>query len=242
MRIMMALVVVAGFFSAVSACKKSSSSSGGGPAPVQASTATYSLAITVVGNGTVISAPAGITASTTTASFVSGTPVTLTATANSGSYFSGWSGGGCTGIGTCVVTMSTTQTVTATFLAGYTLTVAVTGSNSGTVTSSPVGINCGSTCAANYTANTQVTLTAIAASPSTFSGWSGGGCAGIGTCVVTMNSNQNISATFVPHGSQSFSSNGVFVAPSGVASVTVQANQEWLVDFVSVRISREPKR
>ena len=35
--------------------------------------------------------------------------VTLTATPASGSTFAGWSGGGCSGTGTCTVTLSSTR-------------------------------------------------------------------------------------------------------------------------------------
>src|SRR5262249_55282485 len=48
------------------------------------------------------------------ASFASGTSVTLTATAASGSTFAGWSGA-CTGTSTCTVSMTAAQSVTATF-------------------------------------------------------------------------------------------------------------------------------
>jgi protein MpaA len=41
--------------------------------------------------------------------------VTLTATAATGSTFAGWSGAGCSGVGTCEVTMSAAESVTATF-------------------------------------------------------------------------------------------------------------------------------
>src|SRR6185437_6984377 len=39
------------------------------------------------------------------------------------------------------------------------LTVNVDGAGSGTITSSPAGINCPGTCSANFTGNPQVTLT-----------------------------------------------------------------------------------
>src|SRR5262249_21149539 len=60
-------------------------------------------------------APAGISCgSTCAASFPPGTSVTLTATPQPGSIFTGWSSP-CTGVGTCRVTLSTARTVTATF-------------------------------------------------------------------------------------------------------------------------------
>src|SRR5207245_6613458 len=117
-----------------------------------------------------------------------------------GSTFAGWSGGGCSGTGTCAVTMNAATSVTATFnVQTFTLSVAKSGSGSGTVTSSPAGISCGATCSASYNSGTTVTLTATAAGGSTFSGWSGGGCPGAGACVVAMHAGTPVPATFAPH-------------------------------------------
>ena len=67
------------------------------------------------GSGMVTSAPAGIDCPVDCSqAYPLGTPVTLTPTAASGSTFVGWSGG-CTGTGSCVVTMSGDVSVTATF-------------------------------------------------------------------------------------------------------------------------------
>src|SRR5262245_3513286 len=62
------------------------------------------------------------------------------------------------------------------------LAVVKAGTGSGTVTSAPAGITCGTSCTASYASGTVVTLTATPASGSTFTGWSGGGCTGTGTC------------------------------------------------------------
>ncbi len=74
--------------------------------------------------------------------------------ATGGSTFTGWSGGGCSGTGTCQVTLNSDTTVTATFTDPNapqpTLTVSKSGTGTGTVTSSPAGINCGSTCSAQF--------------------------------------------------------------------------------------------
>jgi hypothetical protein len=153
------------------------------------------------GSGTVTSNPAGINCgSTCTASYASDTVVTLTASAAGGSTFSGWSGSGCSGTGTCILTMHAAKAVTATFTAQvqrFPLTVSKAGTGSGTVTSSPAGINCGSTCSANYDSGTVVTLTAGAAAGSTFGGWSGGGCSGTGVvCSVPVNAATTVTATF----------------------------------------------
>jgi subtilisin family serine protease len=76
------------------------------------------------------------------------------------------------------------------------LTVQKNGTGSGTVTSSPAGINCGSTCSASFTSGSSVTLTATAATGSKFTGWSGGGCSGTGTCHVTLAATTSVTATF----------------------------------------------
>ena len=77
-----------------------------------------------------------------------------------------------------------------------TLTVSKTGTGSGTVTSSPAGIDCGADCSESYNYNTVVTLSAAAAAGSTFTGWSGSGCSGTRTCVVTMDAAKSVTATF----------------------------------------------
>jgi Divergent InlB B-repeat domain len=152
------------------------------------------------GTGKVTSSPAGIECSPTcSAEFTEGTEVTLSASASVGSEFAGWSGSGCTGTGTCKVTMSAAKEVTATFnvepASEFALTVALAGSGSGAVTSSPAGINCGIDCSEAYAAGTEVTLTATPASGSTFAGWSGD-CTGSGSCKVTMSQARSVTATF----------------------------------------------
>ncbi len=169
-----------------------------GPAP----NPRFTLSVTRqgTGSGTVTSSPPGIDCGATcSASYESGTMVTLTATPAPGSTFTGWSGGGCVGTGTCTVTTTAATTVTATFdpqSQGFTLTVSRTGIGSGTVTSSPPGIDCGTSCSATYPSGTAVALTATPAPGSTFAGWSGGGCVGTGTCTVTTTAATTVTATF----------------------------------------------
>jgi hypothetical protein len=95
--------------------------------------------------------------------------------------------------------MDQARTVTAIFnLQVVTLTVNKTGLlGGGTVSSSPAGINCGSTCTANYNHGTTVTLTATPNILVTFMGWSGGGCSGTGQCTVTLDANTTVSAHFL---------------------------------------------
>ncbi|HKW68112.1 MAG TPA: choice-of-anchor D domain-containing protein [Terriglobales bacterium] len=77
----------------------------------------------------------------------------------------------------------------------FPLAVSLAGTGSGTVSSSPAGINCPSVCSANFSSGQLVTLTVAANSGSTFTGWSGA-CSGTGTCSVSMTSSQAVTATF----------------------------------------------
>ncbi len=77
----------------------------------------------------------------------------------------------------------------------YELTVVVDGTGSGVVTSSPAGIDCGADCAENIEESVQVELTAVADTGSTFDGWSAP-CSGTGSCIVSMNDNVSVTATF----------------------------------------------
>lgn len=78
----------------------------------------------------------------------------------------------------------------------YALGVTVLGTGAGTVASNPSGIACGAACTASFPASTVVTLTAAPANGSTFTGWSGGGCSGTGSCSVTMTAATSVVATF----------------------------------------------
>ena len=148
------------------------------------------------GSGTVASSPAGIDCGATcSASFSNGTVVSLTATPDAGSTFTGWTGD-CTGTGACAVTMDQDRAVTATFdQVVHTLMVTKAGSGSGTVASSPAGIDCGATCSASFSNGTVVSLTATPDAGSTFTGWTGD-CTGTGACAVTMDQDRAVTATF----------------------------------------------
>ncbi|MBI3900024.1 MAG: hypothetical protein HY308_17285 [Gammaproteobacteria bacterium] len=80
---------------------------------------TFTLTVTIAGGGTVSSNPAGITDCSVncSASFSSGTRVTLTATPVlvAGHTFSGWSGAGCSGVTPCVIDMTAVRNVIASF-------------------------------------------------------------------------------------------------------------------------------
>jgi hypothetical protein len=76
------------------------------------------------------------------------------------------------------------------------VTAAKTGSGSGSISSAPAGVNCGTTCLFEYAHGTTVTFTAAADPGSVFAGWSGGGCSGTGACTVTLNTDTTVTATF----------------------------------------------
>ncbi len=78
----------------------------------------------------------------------------------------------------------------------YNLTISLPGTGSGSVTSTPVGISCGSDCSESYASGNIVTLTAVANSNSTFTGW-GGDCSGSSsTCNINVAATKNVTATF----------------------------------------------
>ncbi|MHA2647234.1 MAG: InlB B-repeat-containing protein, partial [bacterium JZ-2024 1] len=133
----------------------------------------YDLSLTVNGQGSVSSNPAGINcpAGNCTASFPSYTLVTLTATAFPGWVFAGWSGA-CSGTSPSLqVTLNTPKACTATFSQTPPLTVTLNGQ--GSVSSNPAGINCPADCSENYLIGSTVTLTATPANGWAFANWSG---------------------------------------------------------------------
>jgi hypothetical protein len=160
----------------------------------------YNLTVSLAGSGSgsVSSTPSGIECGTDCLEiYADGTVVTLTATADLGSTFTGWTGACTNTTGDCVVTMSATHLVTATFtLNQYQLTISHTDDGSGLVSSTPGGISCGTDCIESYNYGTVVTLTATPDTGSTFVGWSGACTNSSGDCVVTMTAARSVIATF----------------------------------------------
>jgi len=88
----------------------------------------------------------------------------------------------------------------------YLLQVTIGGDETGTVTSDPPGIDCGTghtgTCQATFPTNGSVRLTARTMGTSYFTGW-GGDCVGAGqstSCNISMTAQKNVTATFATHG------------------------------------------
>ena len=173
------------------------------------STVSLSIATVGTGTGTVTTSPTGINCGTTcTASFSTGTVVTMNAVAATGSTFSGWSGDADCSDGSVTLNANTSctatfqaQTTTPTFTLSVNLVKNITslGTGNGSVTSVPAGISCGTDCSEVYSSGTSVNLTATAAAGSTFTGWSGA-CTGTGSCVLSMTANTSVTATFAPRG------------------------------------------
>jgi uncharacterized repeat protein (TIGR02543 family) len=147
----------------------------------------FSLNVNVSGNGTVTKNP-------DTATYLSGTSVSLTAIPAVNWTFQGWSGD-LSGSQTPVnITMNGNKTVTATFVAAppgqFTLTVNVVGS--GSVSKNPDN--------ATYASGTVVTLTASPAVNWTFHLWSGDLTGAQNPINITMNANRTVTATFAKIG------------------------------------------
>ena len=175
------------------------------------------------GSGSVSSSLSEIDCGTTcSAEFAFGANVTLTATASADSVFTGWSGA-CTGTSASVsVSMTQHRSCTAGFAERPTLSVSRSGTGSGTVTSSPSGVDCGSTCSAQFDPDATVTLTATAASDSTFAAWSGCESSSGTQCTVSMTHSRSVTATFNQPPSEDKQT--LSVSPIGSGSGTVTSN------------------
>lgn len=141
--------------------------------------------------------------------------VTLQAKPSKGWVFDHW-GGACEGTGACAVHMTKDRHVTAVFRPRsgprpkpnpnpqpqsqpqqqqqtFGLSVQVTGD--GSVASSPGGIDCSGGCDGQFAQGTKVVLVPFAHAGSTFVSWSGD-CSGAGVCIVTLDGNKSVRATF----------------------------------------------
>ncbi|HEY3830459.1 MAG TPA: S8 family serine peptidase [Solirubrobacteraceae bacterium] len=75
------------------------------------------------------------------------------------------------------------------------LCVTRSGSGSGSVSSSPAGLQCGSNCTEKVTPGAKQTLTAMPVAGSTFAGWTGA-CTGTATCVIAPSLGASVTARF----------------------------------------------
>ncbi len=161
------------------------------------------------GPGDVTSSPAGIDCGAECASdFDQGSTVTLSAAKGLESELAQWSG--CDEVtvnNECEVAMSSARAVTAIYqveplLSLYTVSVVKAGTGFGTVTSSPAGIDCGSSCTAEVLSNLKLMLTAVPAEGSIFDHWYGGGCTGSGPCEKPVKKSHTVKAVFTAVGTR----------------------------------------
>ena len=157
----------------------------------------YVLAVTVQGQGSVVSTPSGIDCDAAcSARFDAGTQIALTPAAAPGWQFASWTGD-CTGSGACSLTLSADATVAATFTQvppqQFMLVVVVVGS--GHVATAPVAIDCPPVCGNSFDAGTQVSLVATPDPGWQLSAWSGA-CSGSGSCSIAMDADKAVAATF----------------------------------------------
>lgn len=100
-----------------------------------------------------------------------------------------------------------------------TLNVAIAGS--GTVSSTTPGIDCGAMCTRSYLNYQSVTLTATAATGSTFTGWTGSCTGAAATCTLAMSEARAVTATFTgPSTALSAGSSNAFTARKPTLSTT----------------------
>lgn len=144
----------------------------------------YSLTITAPTNGSIAASPS-------TATYDSGTSVTLTATAATNYRFSAWTGASTATTSPVTIVMNGNKTIGATFVSTakpkYTLTV--TAPTNGTIALSPTG--------GSYDSGTTVTATASATGAFKFSAWTGASTATTSQVSIVMTGNKTLGATFV---------------------------------------------
>lgn len=128
-----------------------------------------------------------------------GTEVRLSAVPDEHSVFAGWSGTPCGNQSECVVTLDENLTITAEFIPKqYELTITKAGAGTGVVKSDTAGITCGVDCAEMYAAGSSITLMAVADEHSVFTGWSAAECGLSAECVIAMDKQRAVIATFEP--------------------------------------------
>jgi uncharacterized repeat protein (TIGR03803 family) len=158
-------------------------------------TATYKLTASKSGNGLVTSSDGFINCgSNCSHTYIAGKSVTLTASPDQNWVFKGWSGCENMNGNVCTVTMNSARNVTATFTPPHPLNVAYTGN--GSITSSDGYINCGSSCSHTYRDGSVVNLTAAPGQGWGFASWSGCDQTRANACLLTMNADRAVAATF----------------------------------------------
>jgi YVTN family beta-propeller protein len=149
------------------------------------------------GDGTIVGPGLSCVGNTCRGAYAYNSTFDITATAAATSVFSVWIGCSAPNGPVCTITTTADISMTAIFdPVAHVLTVTNDGAGSGTVTSDPIGINCGSDCSEVYAHGQSITLTATAEADSVFGGWSGGGCSGTDICVISITGDVTVTATF----------------------------------------------
>jgi alpha-tubulin suppressor-like RCC1 family protein len=142
----------------------------------------------------------GTTTASSTPVAMSGTGVTWTSSSTAVATVDATGRATAVHAGTTTITATdstgATASTTLTVRDPVTLTVIPAGGGTGSVASTPPGINCGTDCSNLYNVGTSVTLTANASISSNFAGWSGCDTASGTTCTVTMNDPRAVTAAF----------------------------------------------
>jgi Divergent InlB B-repeat domain len=192
---------------------------GGATATATFTLAKYALTVNATGAGTVTGA-GGISCATfpCTTMVDAGSSVTLTATPAAQYDFAGWTGCSSAAGAQCTVTsISAATPVSASFTLKQ-VAVTIQHSGNGSVTGTG-GINCtGVSCVANESIGTTLSLMAVAAADSHFTGWTGDCTGTTNPCVLTsIAAAKNVTAAFTLNNA-SFT-----ISKAGTGSGTVSA-------------------
>jgi hypothetical protein len=163
-------------------------------APSSAAAGTAGLLLTVSGSNFVPNSVVQWNGTSRTTTFVSSTQLQATILATD-----------IAAAGTAQVTVlnpapggGTSTARTFTISPSFAVSVVKAGTGSGTVTSAPAGVSCGSNCSARFASGTSVVLTATPDANSTFGSWSGCDTV-VGTqCTVVLTATKTVTATFQP--------------------------------------------
>ncbi len=111
----------------------------------------------------------------------------------------------------------------------FTLTVSVNGE--GRVTSTPAGIECGSTCEATFPPGTQVVLD-VKEEGGVLSGWSGA-CSGSSACSLSLDADVDVAAIFEPL-EVGPNAHGIAVTPDGTRALVTLGDEAGKLQVISL--------
>ncbi|MFZ3137531.1 MAG: CARDB domain-containing protein [Thermodesulfovibrionales bacterium] len=197
----------------------------------------FTLTISTIGNGdcTVTSNPSGIICGPDCSeNYNEGTVVTLTAEPDGNSVFAGWSGGACTGTGTCVTTLNSDKTVIANF--GQilnTLSLSKSGNGSVKVNSNLLSLPW----SGQFPSGTNVQIEAVPDSGWSFTNWSGDYTGSTNPTTLNINGNKNITANFSQNCDYSLTIN---INPTGSGTVTKNPDKNNYCNNEQVTLTANP--